>query len=325
MGQEDHAVVIGISDYPHLNSLRGPTHDVAAVVEWLRDPSGGDVPETQIHVLSSETHADPARPSSDDVYDAFRSTLDLAEDRAPDPAGRRLYIFMAGHGFGPTLREAALLVANTERKTLRRNVSGSRVADFFGKARYFSEIVLLMDCCRENLEKVPAGPLPWDPVSRAGKRPRRLYAYAAGDSELARERLHDGRVRGIFTVALLDALQVGASSPSRLRELIKKRMIEMMGRDHYVEPDFESSEPEIELGAPVQLPTLTLTLTNADRPVLVTVHAGPLDDQPVASATLAPGGSASFSLPPNLYEIRRDDGKKPDTLSLGASDVERTI
>jgi len=315
MAADDHAIVIGISRYPHLEDLGGPENDAQAVIDWLKDPQGGGVPEKQIHRVTSACFQDGARPGSDDVYNAFDPVIKLSEHSDPHPAGRRLYIFMAGHGFGPSLREASLLMANAARRRYGHNVCGAKVADHFGQARYFREIVLLMDCCRERLSRVNAGLLPWDPVEGQGESPRLLYGYAAHDSRRARERPHEGEQRGLFTVALLEALRAGASTSSELRDLVKRRMIELMGPDNYHKPEFQLSEDELEFGAPVEWPILKVTLGHADGPVLVTVERGPGEPH-AGQETLSPEESLELHLTPGIYEIRRHDGTPPVNVAL---------
>jgi hypothetical protein len=315
MAADDHAIVIGISRYPFLEDLSGPENDARAVIDWLKDPEGGDVPAKQIYSVTSACFQDDPRPGSDDVYDAFDPVIKLGEHCDPHPAGRRLYIFMAGHGFGPSLREASLLMANAARRRYGHNVCGAKVADHFGQARYFREIVLLMDCCRERLPRVNAGLLPWDPVDGEGHSPRLLYGYAAHDSRRARERPYEGEQRGLFTVALLEALRAGANSSSELRDLVKRRMIELMGPDSYHKPEFQLSEEELEFGARAELPTLTVTLGHAPGPVLVTVERDP-GEPPAAKETLSSGDSLELRLEPGIYRIHRHDGASPVNVAL---------
>lgn len=306
MAADDHAVVVGIARYESLQHLGGPENDVEAVVEWLRDPDGGDVPEDQIHKVVSSKFDETCRPSTDDVYAAFEPLRSLALERDPEPVGRRLYIFMAGHGFAPAKREGSLLTANAAPRALGYNVSGSKVADHFGDAGYFEEIVLLMDCCRDRNVTALEGELPWAPVSSNGDEARWFYGFATGYSSRARERPIDGKTRGLFTATVLQALRGGASTTSELRTLVRERMFELMDNDDYQRPYFQG-EDELHFASGGQLPTLAVTLREAQSEVLVTIERG--GNLPIAAqARLRAGERLEAKLRPGLYDVRRDDG-----------------
>ena len=89
--------------------------------------------------------------------------------------GRRLYIYMAGHGIAPGENQTALLMANANYDKRRYgtgyHVIGEYVAGWVADAHYFDEILLFMDCCRE-IQAVPAPNMPWGPL-RDPARPRR--------------------------------------------------------------------------------------------------------------------------------------------------------
>lgn len=327
MATDDHAIVIAISRYPHIDDLEGPEHDAEAVIAWLQDPQGGGVPRGQVHRVTSAAFAaqDP-RPGSDDVYDAFGPLLELGEQDDTRPVARRLYIFMAGHGFGPTIDEASLLMANARRGSYGHNVSGRKVADHFAEARYFREIVLLMDCCREKLRGVQAALVPWQPAQGEGDAPRRLYGYAVSDSVRAREAPNGEVTRGFFTLALIDALRAGARNSSELRDLVRKRMIALMDPDDYHRPEFfiPDDEDEVEFGLPPQLLALTVTLAAAEGQVRVTVERNP--GEPLAADTeLSAGGTIVTQVEFGAYRVVRHDTGEETTVQLETEDVHAEI
>jgi hypothetical protein len=316
MATEDHAIVVGIKRYPFLEDLEGPENDAKAMIEWLKDPSGGNVPENQIHPVTSSDFEDKPRPGTDDVYDAFAPVIKLAEERDPAPAGRRLYIFMAGHGFGPAMREASLLMANAQARAFGHNVSGGKIADHFGQAGYFEEVVLLMDCCREPNAAAQEGLLPWDkPEGNGGQETRWLYGFATGYSSTAREKPIDGQTRGLFTVAVLEALRSGAGTSSELRNLVKTRMIELMDPDDYQNPHFDPGDEELHFAPGESLPTLWVTLGQAPGPLDVTVERGGNAGR-ATERRLSPGESFEVALPAGLYEVCRNDGTEPAKVKL---------
>jgi hypothetical protein len=320
MAADDHAVVVGIERYESLDDLAGPENDAAAVIEWLRDPDGGDVPQSHIHTVTSSCFEATCRPGCDDVYAPFKPlvTSGLASD--PEPIGRRLYIYMAGHGFGPAMREASLLTANAG-ASASFNVSGGKVADLFSERGYFEEVVLFMDCCRDPDLAATEGVLPFDRVSSGGTPARWFYGFAAGYRSRAREKPIDGMTRGLFTVAVLEALGAGASTSSELRTLVRERMIELMDEDDYQKPVFQG-EDDLHFAAGGQLPTLKVTLGDADDKVLVTIERG--GSQPVAARErLSAGESFERRLPPGLYDVRRsDNGGVLVRLTVESVDVE---
>jgi hypothetical protein len=303
MATDDHAIVVGISRYQSFEDLEGPANDTRAVIEWLQDPAGGDVPTGQIQSITSATFPDRDGPVSEDIYEAFEKLIELAQaNDPPRPAGRRLYIFMAGHGFAPALRDASLLMTNAAVGRWGHNVSGSAVADHFGRAAYFEEIVLLMDCCRDELAVAQLNALPWDAVVGAGAASRWLYAFASCFPRKAREKSIDGEVRGVFTVAVLEALRSGGMTSRTLEDLVAARMGELMDRDEYQPPYFQPGPEEFSFGPAIVNPTLTIALGPGVEEARVTVgRGGP--GRPLEAKKMQAGDSWTVELPSGLYEI----------------------
>jgi hypothetical protein len=305
MAAEDHAVVVGITRYPSFEQLRGPENDANAVYEWLTDKKGGDVPRKNVaKIVSSKFGKKAAEPTADQVYTAFNKLVALGEDNDPVPAGRRLYIFFAGHGFGAGVREAAVLMANATPRWTGFHLNAGAVADYFAKAGYFREIVLLVDCCRDDLGAPMSVVLPWQPVAGAGK-VRWLYGYATGWSRKARERPFDnGVVHGIFTIAVLDALRSGPRDSTALKNVVTARMLELADPDDHQEPYFQPGPQEIEFGAQDVKPTLIVTLKPGPGGGLVTIGRGD-KAPPFDQRTLADGEEWPVALDGGLYELGR--------------------
>src|SRR4051812_32471991 len=108
---KDHAVVIGIKDYPAFdadNPLLGPENDAEAFHDWLISATGGDVPSSNAKLIASKNYSRPfanasvARPMVIDIQSAFEDLQTIAsenEDKGNGyQVGRRLYIYMSGHG-----------------------------------------------------------------------------------------------------------------------------------------------------------------------------------------------------------------------------------
>ena len=223
----DYAVVVGIDWYPVLGPLGGPRRDAESFAAWLRNPAGGGLDPARVRtILSPDPAPAPAagvapRPVVSEVQDELDAIDDLARQNNKDGkglrAGRRLYLYFSGHGFSPDNDETALLMANATLELVGYQVPGRGYANWFFSAGYFDEVVLLMDCCREEYAGAPLNVPHFKPLkdSTAVNRVKLFYAYATKWSRLARERvMNDGKTRGVFTTALLAGLGGAAADPS---------------------------------------------------------------------------------------------------------------
>jgi hypothetical protein len=217
----DWAIVAGVAHYPDLGNLDGPENDAIAFHEWVVNKAG--VPPAQAkRILSSDfaPFADTAleaKPTCERIEEQFDALCAVAEENANkgigEKVGRRLYIYLAGHGCTPSGDEAALLMANATRRRVY-HVPGRPYANWFLRAGYFDEVVLFMDCCRERYPQAPIRVLPYvdltDPSSV--DRSKVLYGFATKWSRLSREkRMPDGKVRGVFSTALMTGLNGAAA------------------------------------------------------------------------------------------------------------------
>jgi hypothetical protein len=326
MAAEDHAIVVGIGRYKSssLADLEGPDNDAKAVTEWLEDPDGGDVPSTQVHSITSSKFPNEFRPIANDLHEAFEALIDLAEEKNPAPAGRRLYIFMAGHGFGPALREAALLMANAAPGRWGHSVCGGAVADHFAEAAYFEEIILLMDCCRDKLSTAKAGALPWQPIQdERTPTSRWIYGFATGFDSRTREMPIDGEVRGVFTTAVLDALSSGVQTSETLRTLVSARMGELLGPDDHRKPYFQPGPEKFELGSALNKPTLRITPIGGADGESVLLAVGPGGGKVLHKKRLKSGETWEVELESGLWEVFQAGLQESVKvkLTMGAQDV----
>jgi hypothetical protein len=226
MNETDWALVVGVQFYPALGDLDGPKNDVEAFKAWLLDPQGGDMnPEHILTVTSPDgppQNEDDAEPTVEKVLKAAKkiknqATFDAQSNR--NYVGRRLYLYFAGHGFSARADRTALLMANASDEEVGPNFHwlADANADWFYKAGYFDEILLFMDCCREEYDQ-PVVDV-WKPESYPNFRDvRRFYAYATGWSLLSREiELTGGIKRGVFTCALIEGLRSRGNVPKTNR------------------------------------------------------------------------------------------------------------
>lgn len=209
MANSDHAVVIGIRTYPRMSPLKGPCNDADAFRSWLVDPQKGAVPAANIKYKVTDGYPNPDttdQPTRDQIEELFHDLVD--KGRRGGPIGRRLYIFMAGHGFSQRgdMSEAALYAANAD-TSMPYHVAATAYAEWFRYNAVFEEIVLIADFCRTTNPALNITPPQIVGTSGPDRRNqvRRFYAFAVPDGQPAREQQTNGKWRGIFTSALLDA------------------------------------------------------------------------------------------------------------------------
>jgi hypothetical protein len=327
MSDDDHAVVVGITNYPSLTPLKGPENDALAFRDWLVDERGGALPEGNVScILSSQFDNDPedrnrAQPTVDSVIAAFADLMDDADKTEDGRLGRRLYIFLAGHGVAPNVDDAALLAANAARSRLY-HLPGAKVAASLRTAPMFDEIVLLMDCCRDHTARLPDYVLPWEDRSAPGHDSRWWYGFATKWSGKARERpMPGGKVHGLFTQVLLDGLREGHTSTGRLESFVKARLPQVAGPDEYHEPDFSGND-DIILAEGEGPPSVKLRISfgRTRQGVFVDV----LDGAFRMVESRAYGGEPwELEVPPGIYSVKASDRNRPKhvTLTKGTVDV----
>lgn len=252
MKNEHHAVVIGLDNYPviPLPPLKGPVNDAEDFSAWLRDPHGGNVPEENIHCLVStdfgknaeqQAGKDAIQPSPNQIEVLFEPFVSKG---VQGRYGERLYIFVAGHGFGDPgdMGTTALYAANAQ-KMFPWHVAITDYVDWLRRHAVFDEIVLLMDCCRtvNSFHEVKEPQYPTTKGRTGADQVRFFSAFAVGRGRVAREkRFEDGRDSGIFTKALLHALQTarpvqGKVTGQQIKEQIHNSLAAFAG-DVRVEP-----------------------------------------------------------------------------------------
>jgi hypothetical protein len=228
MAKDDWAIVVGIKSYldPALAGLQGPENDAREFYDWVVSPAGGAVPKPQAKlILSSDfppfTTAPEAMPTAKAITAAFEHLRTVAAQNAEKglgrTVGRRLYVFLSGHGFAParSVELTALLTAEaTIADAQLKHIIGSYMTDHFWRARFFEQILLFMDCCRSLMDCAQLY-MPFEDEFATGfDKVRRLYAYGARVAKESREwQMSDGAYHGVFTRTLLDALRGSAADP----------------------------------------------------------------------------------------------------------------
>jgi hypothetical protein len=214
----DWAIIAGVNYYPGITNLVGPVRDAAEFRLWAL--GRGFVPDDQAITLPSSP-APPgtraaAKPTILDVSAAFEVLTDAADKKRNRQLGRRLYIFLSGHGVAPMLtatpdyQEASLLAANCNKDSLYWNVGGRAYAEWFRARGIFEQVILFADCCRDLEDNVSPAILelpPW-PIGRAPAG-RQFYALPTmlGSRAYEREFGKPPVVRGIFSYVVVEALK----------------------------------------------------------------------------------------------------------------------
>lgn len=308
MAADDHAVVVGITDYPKLKSLRGAVLDACAFRDWLVSPDGGAIPDANVRLITSPEKPDPdplkARPVVADVQLALDGLQQLGFDNA-NKAGRRLWLYFSGHGVAPAVGDVALLMANA---TIQRlyYLPVRPYVEWFQAAAMFDEVVLVADCCREHLARLRPFALPWDDLGATGADVKFFGAYATMWSRKAREKPVDGtgEVRGVFTRAVLEGL-VAVGTTKRLSGFVTRRVAELVEPTEFQQPMFVG-EDELQLSAklPLKPCSLHVHFDSPDAGVTVTLLDGQLEE--IASFAMT-GEPRTIELDAGLYALRRSD------------------
>lgn len=100
----DWALVVGINHYPSagVQELEGAVHDAEEFYTWVTDPKGGDVDEKHAKILKTNDGPDKSRPKMQQIEDFFDELMDAPTDQV----GRRLYLYLSGHGIAPATQTA---------------------------------------------------------------------------------------------------------------------------------------------------------------------------------------------------------------------------
>lgn len=267
MNPDDYAIVVGISSYPGLGKqgqtadLQAATTDAEDIAQWLVLPAGGGLTDDKVHVqlVTAKTLPAPqfpgiAQPQAFAVRQAFRNLDDIAQENLRTTGktriGRRLYIYMSGHGFSPQRRAGALYTGDaSSRDPLHSNASGW--LDWFQEMAYFDEYVLWMDCCMDRIFAVVLEATFTNKGAITAEAGPTFIGLAAHRSLKTVERLIDGKMRGVFTWTLLQGLKGAAVDPATnevngrsLGDHLINALKQYLTPEDLADPDI-SKEPEI--------------------------------------------------------------------------------
>lgn len=316
--EEDYAMIIGLQNYPGLDDpdneqppLQGPEYDAKEFEKWILSPKGGNVPSGNITMTLSSDFPPPfsslvlTKPTELEIVAAFQKLHTLSDENIENGlgprVGRRLYIYMSGHGIAPTPfgnkteKESALLMANVNPKQVavaRYHIPGVYTATWFCENNYFDEVFLFMDCCRD-LTIVPFINILFSPKGNADTA-KRFYAFATKWSRRAREKEIDGQVQGVFTKTLLLGLYGAAAEPDPANpaegiitfESLQSYLLHNMKK--FIDPPFQDDpkvqEPDINY-SPAHKGHIIIKTALQKFPVTIPAPAGASGDVGIYSNT----------------------------------------
>ncbi len=250
MNKKDYALVIGVARYQdkvRFKSLDGPNVDCSEFIDHL--VHDGQVPAANIESVVWAPDVTHPFPTHSDVQLALQRLLFSPKGNRPR-RGRRLYLFTAGHCEAPGETEINVLTAESG-QIGPVAYPLSKVAMAIHYSGLFKEIVLFTDGCRDAgdscappvLDGLPRGS--WDEIAKV----RRLHAYACSLGLAAYEDEIDGKMRGLFSYALIEGLNGKAKNKDghidnrSLEEYVRVRVGQLGGSALGQEPEVYCPKP----------------------------------------------------------------------------------
>ncbi len=205
------AIVIGIDKYWNPKyGLAGSVRDAIGVIDWLKRPDGGAVPQRNIKMLLDRGDKSPPAPPGMDLLTPTRDGIIVAIDRILQDSsgqGESFYFYFSGHGISARkdfYEESAILPSDFSELLTDKALSLRSIYELFRRTS-FQRQFFIVDACRD---------LPWDREYRisdypdSSRQPVRpvppqfiIYATSSGTKAFQVSE------RGAFTEALLDALK----------------------------------------------------------------------------------------------------------------------
>lgn len=237
MADNDQAIVVGIGRYPRFKGdpLPGAITDANMMADWLAHSAMANVTLITSEGLSAQTGKETykitdLRPHRSDIDIGFSGYTTNGNGRQ----GRRLYIYLAGHGFMPDYKSLALITAEASGDKFLPNIDGPGWAMWFADQLYFDEIVLWMDCCATRAYRYELGaPTVDSAAGRQNGRAKLFCGFAAQPSQKSFEGPYgkNGETMGLFTAQLLRGLEGAAADAQNnvTSESLKKFMKTTLG------------------------------------------------------------------------------------------------
>ena len=322
----DFAVVVGIQAYQQFGPgrtaapLQAPVRNATAVRDWLVGKGG--VTDHALIVDSADAAGNVTEPTKAKIEAALHRLASLAEqqsERLGSLIGRRLYLYMSGHGWSPGVQQSCLFAADASLHQTW-NVHATGWLRWFQDAAYFREFVLWMDCCMDRFSSFPPGSVDKPAVPGRLTPGPTFVAFAAPRPLKAAEVFNptNGQPDGVFTWALLDGLEgaaadvngrvTGRSLADWLRQSTLARLPEAARREFDIAKETEiiNESSELIFAREVAPKRFRVRLTANPMPITgsIVIFAGsPLREECRAAAT---GGVIDLDLTPGLYHAEHD-------------------
>lgn len=326
----DFAVVVGIQAYPQFGpdrkpaALQAPVRNARAIADWL--VTTGGVPDKCCElVVDSETAAggvpEPTKARIEGaLHDLARKAQEQRDRGLGDLIGRRLYLYMSGHGWSPGVQQSCLFAANAN-SSETYNVHVTGWLRWFQDAAYFREFVLWMDCCMDRFSSFPPGSI--DKPAVPGRAPPgpSFVSFAAQRPLKAAEVTVGGEHEpdGVFTWALLDGLNgaaadvngrvTGRSLADWLRQSMLARLPDAARKDYDIakEPEIVSESSELIFAREIVPRRFSVRVTAESMPTdgeVVVWTGSPLREE---CRQAADGSPLVFDLTPGLYHAEHSE------------------
>lgn len=321
----DYALVVGIDAYPGISDLSGAERDALAFLEWVTSPDGGNVAKPNAECLVSSNYprslnVDLAEPAKKAVEDFFTRIDNVAEENNHASlgfrAGKRLWLFFAGHGFAPSLDRSGVLLANATPRRVH-NIAARSWADRLYEGGWFEQVILFQDACRGRIKDADLNvPFLRPRQASGGVNRGRFYGFAATYDKVAREvMLPSGHLGGVFTATLLAGLRGAARHPmtdalttAHLKDYLEQNMSKLLPAAD-LDDEEVSKRPEISNPDPFEILPPRPLPTQGKFPVRISIsdpsgHAR-LEDhtfQPIYQVEVTPA-IVTLVLPRGLYRL----------------------
>ena len=226
----EYAVVIGIDHYKQ-KPLAGAVKDAKAFADWLVEKKLISNPVNNLKFMASEEVNDIA--SGMEIDRAIEEIIADAR-KQPQTEKNRLYFYFSGHGMGITFDNTALCLRSWP-AWFHHCLSGADYKSWFINNGAFDEILIFLDCCRENdVTCKPKSPSPEWQYKMGDRVPDILICNSTLFGKLSYEiSVDSNQKRGAFTSFLIDSLNGGAAPPS-------KSTITALDLKNHVNTHFES-------------------------------------------------------------------------------------
>lgn len=240
MKAEDFAIIVAISRYVHFPEIRTSMAGGKDFAAWLLHPSGGDLPEENVSIFMDSGEG---RPTRQDVDNGFDSLMSRAK-------GRRLYIYLSGHGYGTENGDVGVLMADASPRSLGKSIAARSYADFFRDSGMLEEVVLVTDCSSAIPDRnvtFTSPPPPWARSRFPSSKEPAAFFYAFASAQHSQSLELTGDKYSLFTGALLEGLSgEAAQSDGRvtsqaLAEFVKRRIasrLDEFGGERRQVPEF---------------------------------------------------------------------------------------